>query len=623
MKLSPTLTAKLVATGIGLLLLALASISLTLWVTWNMQGGAAAVNEAGRMRMQTYRLALSLASGADPAQSRALARSFDESIALLETGDPSRPLFVPWSAQSRERFAAVLERWQVLREEWLAGPPPAALREQSAAFVALIDGFVAAIETHIARWTTLLQMFQLALVGLAVIAAVVMFYSGYLFVLQPLARLKRGLAALQAGELGTRVEAGSRDEFGELAAGFNDMAGTLQSLYGELEDKVRQKTHSLELKRERLAQLYEVSAFVAEAPTLDALAEGFARHARRIARAAGCAVRLCDKDGRRFLLVAHDGMPPDVAAAEACLDSGSCHCGDLTAQSPTRVIPVAVARRPSLGHCRRAGFAAVVSVPVRVHERLLCEVDLFYREPIELSTEDRELLEALASHLASALESLRAAALEREAAVAEERSLLARELHDSIAQSLLFMKIQAGLVRQAAQRSDNAAVERGIAELQTGVRDCYADVRELLLHFRIRTSEEDIEPALRATLQKFEHQTGLPAQLTVEGHGMPLPPDVQVQVLHILQEALSNVRKHAHARHVEVRASSVPHWHFEVHDDGAGFEPARPAADATHVGLRIMQERALRIGARVDVRSAPGAGCTVTLDLPPTGQAAR
>ncbi|GAB3650452.1 type IV pili methyl-accepting chemotaxis transducer N-terminal domain-containing protein [Ramlibacter alkalitolerans] len=622
MKLPPTLTARLVATGTGLLLLALVSISLTLWVTWNMQGGAAAVNEAGRMRMQTYRLALVLHTTGNGDEARALARGFEESLALLEGGDPSRPLFVPWSPPSRARFTAVRTRWQALRARWLDGTPDPDLVQESAGFVALVDGLVAAIEAQISRWTTVLQMFQLALVGLAITSAVLMFYSGYVFVLRPLAGLKKGLAAVQSGELRTRVEVDSGDEFGELAAGFNDMTRTLQSLYLDLEEKVREKTRRVEHERQRLADLYEVSAFVAEAPTLDALARGFAGHVRRIARADACAVRLRAEDPRRFVLVAHELLPDDLAAANACIESGACHCGEVTVQSQTRVIPIASAERPTLGYCVRAGFTTVVSVPVRIHERLLGEVNLFYRGPVDLSNEDRDLLDALASHFASALASQRAAALEREAAVAEERGLLARELHDSIAQALLFMKIQVGLLRQAAQRGDHAAAERGIAELETGVRDCYADVRELLLHFRTRTSEQDIEPALRTTLQKFEHQTGLPARLSMQGHGVPLAPDVQVQVLHILQEALSNVRKHARARHVELRVQPAPHWRFEVHDDGAGFDPQRPGADATRVGLRIMQERALRIGARVQVHSAPGAGCTLVLELPATGPAA-
>jgi two-component system, NarL family, nitrate/nitrite sensor histidine kinase NarX len=284
------------------------------------------------------------------------------------------------------------------------------------------------------------------------------------------------------------------------------------------------------------------------------------------------------------------------------------------------VIPILSAGAAAFDHCYRAGFGTVVSVPVRLHERRLAEVNLFFRAPTALADEDREVLEALASHLAGALEGLRAAAMEREAAVAQERGLLARELHDSIAQSLAFMKIQVQLLRQATQRRDPPAVERIVGELDAGVRESYADVRELLLHFRTRTSAEEIEPALRTTLRKFEHQTGLSTHLAMEGHGMPLAADVQVQVLHILQEALSNVRKHAGATHVDLRVRRAPCWRFEVSDDGAGFDPADPARGETHVGLRIMQERAQRIGARVQVRSMRGCGCTVTLELPAAGQ---
>lgn len=611
-----TLSAKLVATGTSLLLLALASISLTLWVTWELQGGAAAINEAGRMRMHTYRMAMSVATGGDPAELQSLARTFDDSLALLAAGDPSRPLFVPWSDASREGFAEVRQHWQALRTRWLAPVRPADPRADADAFVLRVDGFVAAIEAQIAYWTAVLHLFQLALVGLAIASAVVMFYAGYLFVLNPLARLQRGLAALQSGDLGTRVAADGRDEFGELAAGFNAMAQTLQSLYEGLEEKVRDKTRHLELKRQRLADLYAVSAFVTEATTLETLAQGFARHVRRIARADAVAVRWCDEAHHRYPMLAHDQLPDSLAAAEDCVHADACHCGAAAPGVASRVISLASADG-GFGHCRRAGFASLVTVPVRLHDKVLAEVNLFFRQPTELGEEDRDLLETLAGHLASAMEGLRAAAMEREAAVAAERSLLARELHDSIAQSLAFLKIQVQLLRQATQRGDPDAVQRIVGELDTGVRESYADVRELLLHFRTRTSQEDIEPALRTTLQKFEHQTGLVTRLAIEGHGVPLATDVQVQVLHILQEALSNVRKHAGAQHVELRVRSSPHWCFEVRDDGAGFEPADPTRGQTHVGLRIMQERAQRIGARVQLESRPGAGCTVRLELPP------
>jgi two-component system nitrate/nitrite sensor histidine kinase NarX len=113
-----TLAAKLYVSGITFLVLAMTSIGLTLWVTWNLEGGAAAVNEAGRMRMQTYRIAFELSNPGPVPETKALVRAFDDSLALLRSGDPSRPLFVPWSQTSRERFDAPLPR------RLAAMPPP-------------------------------------------------------------------------------------------------------------------------------------------------------------------------------------------------------------------------------------------------------------------------------------------------------------------------------------------------------------------------------------------------------------------------------------------------------------------------------------------------------------------
>ena len=97
---------------------------------------------------------------------------------------------------------------------------------------------------------------------------------------------------------------------------------------------------------------------------------------------------------------------------------------------------------------------------------------------------------------------------------------------------------------------------------------------------------------------------------------MPLSPDLQIQVLHIVQEALSNVRKHARASQVWLDVQQQPAWRFEVRDDGVGFRPGTDQLDETHVGLRIMSERAQRIGAELDVISTPGHGSSIVLTLP-------
>ena len=613
-----SLSAKLGVIGAALLAMAFASISLTLWVTWQLEGGAAAVNEAGRMRMQTWRLAQTL-ERADERQMSVLFAQFDRSIGVLRTGDPARPLFVSKDHASQEAFAVVQREWDALKAAWLKSPAPGADRaaQQADAFVSRIDTFVSAIEKHLSGLTAILNAVQFVMVALTIASAIALLYSAYLFIFNPLSRLQAGLSRVEKGDLAARVVPGADDEFGSLAKGFNRMAETLQGLYQNLEAKVQEKTERLESQRARLEALYESAAFVARADTLESLAQGIARQVRQVARADASAVRWSDESNRKYLLLASDCLPQSVIDEEHCIPTGDCLCGQSQAGATTRLIPIHLEGAPSrLAHCAREGFESVVGVPVRLHERLVGEINLFYRDARPLANEDRVLLETIASHLAGAIESLRAAALQRETAVAEERSFIARELHDSIAQSLAFLKIQLGLLRNDIRSADPARIEKTLAELDAGVHESLGDVRELLVHFRTRTNAEDIAPALKTTLQKFEHQTGLTTHLAIEGEGMPLPADVQVQVLHVVQEALSNVRKHARAREVWVEVQQSPQWRVEVRDDGCGFEANGPGPDETHVGLRIMRERAQNIGALVEVASVPGSGTCVVLKLP-------
>jgi two-component system, NarL family, nitrate/nitrite sensor histidine kinase NarX len=337
----------------------------------------------------------------------------------------------------------------------------------------------------------------------------------------------------------------------------------------------------------------------------------------QVAHADGVALRWSDENNQRYLLLASHGLPVDMAEREQCLAAGDCHCGMPQAAPGVRVIPIQALPQGSLAHCARADFETVVSLPIRLHERTMGEVNLFYNAQVSPSQAERSLLEALTAHLTAAMENLRLDSLAKEAAVSQERNLLARELHDSIAQSLAFLKIQVQLMRDALASGNAARIQAVLGEIDTGVRESYGDVRELLVHFRTRANAEHIEPALQTTLRKFEHQSGIKATLQMQGQGLPLTPDRQIQVLHILQEALSNVRKHARASHVWLDVQQQPRWRFEVRDDGVGFEAEDHGRGETHVGLRIMAERAERIGATLEVISTPGHGSSVVLELMP------
>jgi two-component system nitrate/nitrite sensor histidine kinase NarX len=156
-----------------------------------------------------------------------------------------------------------------------------------------------------------------------------------------------------------------------------------------------------------------------------------------------------------------------------------------------------------------------------------------------------------------------------------------------------------------------------VPQLRAGVQESYDDVRELLQNFRNRLVEEDLMTALAGTIDKFKAQTGIDAELKINGSSAPLPRQEQLQIVFIVQEALSNVRKHANAQNVTVGIEDDRDFRLTVQDDGDGFDAQTVAGKGEgHVGMNIMRERAERIHATLAITSAPGRGTLVSLDLP-------
>jgi two-component system nitrate/nitrite sensor histidine kinase NarX len=367
-----------------------------------------------------------------------------------------------------------------------------------------------------------------------------------------------------------------------------------------------------------LSTLYDVSTFLNTPSSTEELCRGFVRRLIRVFDAAAGSVRLVHPESGDVHMFVSEGLARDFVEEERCLKVGECLCGEAVrdATPMVRVFP-AQATEAALYRCQKRGFQTVSVFTIRVKKQLLGVFNLYFTRRHEFTHEERQMLETLGQHLGIAIENQRLLAREREMAVSEERNLLAQELHDSIAQSLAFLNLQAQMLEGALKRNDVGESLEGLALIREGIQESYDDVRELLVHFRTRVGQTDIEAAMRAAAEKFEGQTGITARLTVQGSGIPLSPEVQIQVLHIVQEALSNVRKHAGASRVDVELTYDDAYRFTVRDDGRGFDAddLRDRADA-HVGLKIMRERAHRIGGRLEVRSRPGGGTEVTLTLP-------
>ena len=320
-------------------------------------------------------------------------------------------------------------------------------------------------------------------------------------------------------------------------------------------------------------------------------------------------------------VVAQIGVPEELLQQSDCKHTSGCYCGrSLQAIQPITLHTDTDRVLQDNGeplHCAQAGFQGFAIFHVRTKQQDLGIYTLFFRRAHNLTQDEHKLLEALGSHLGVTINNLRLAARDRQLAVMEERSLMAQGLHDSIAQSLSFLNLQVQMLESALASGKQEQAQENLAFIRTGVQESYEDVRELLLNFRVRISKQELPDAVRSLLQRFEQQTRVAVHLEIGGNGLPLSPQEQLQVIFILQEALSNVRKHAQASHVDVRIRNDADLVMTVTDNGRGIDLAEmQSRQARHVGMSIMQERARRIHASIRIEHVPQGGTRVTLHLP-------
>ncbi|MCC6472919.1 MAG: type IV pili methyl-accepting chemotaxis transducer N-terminal domain-containing protein [Burkholderiales bacterium] len=635
------LSTKLVGVALSLLLVGFVAIGFTLLASWKLEGGAAAINDMGSERMRAYRIAFLLTETLhDPARSGtargALEReiqAFEGVLIALMRGDPARPLLLPRVPAIAAEADAVLAEWKnTIRpriEAALLAAEAAGGRERASAlhlgiepFVQRIDHLVRAIEQDNTRNAEYLRYMQFGLVLLAMTGTVALIYLMFLLVVRPVNRLQESMQRIANGELTTRLPVETNDEFGELARGFNRMASRLHELYNSLEERVAIKTRSLAEKNRDLHTLYEVSALLNEPGSTEQLCRGFLRKLIAVLEAQAGSVRLIDPRSRLLHMYVQEALPAAFAEQEQCLGMGECVCGDV-AQAGAYAVRTFASDAAIDTRCARAGYRTVAAFTVHFQGQSLGIFNLYYREPREIPAHERQLLETLGQDLGAAIEHLRLVSRDKELAISEERNLLAQDLHDSIAQSLAYLNLQAQMLEDSLGRRDIDEARATLAQIRVGVQESYDTVRELLVHFRTRVSQGDIEFAISDALERFHKHTGIRTSCEVSGSGVPLSAEQQVQVLHIVQEALSNVRKHSGATQVRLQMQRDRSYVFRVADNGRGFDAERAQDGAgRQVGLRIMRERAQRIGAQVRIDSRTGQGSEVTLTLPVTKEAA-
>lgn len=209
---------------------------------------------------------------------------------------------------------------------------------------------------------------------------------------------------------------------------------------------------------------------------------------------------------------------------------------------------------------------------------------------------------------------------QRALAMLEERARLGRELHDGQAQVLGYVKLRAQVARDLLAQGQTAEVDAYLANLIAVAQEAHADIREYLLGVKaVSAPTPAFFSALQQYLQRFSQNYGLRAELDVSPDlsRARLEPTVEVQLLRIIQETLTNVRKHARAVRVQISASvQAGQACFMIQDDGQGFDVGQLAGHEPTFGLRFMRERAEEMGGSLELHSAPGQGTRVIVRAP-------
>jgi signal transduction histidine kinase len=228
----------------------------------------------------------------------------------------------------------------------------------------------------------------------------------------------------------------------------------------------------------------------------------------------------------------------------------------------------------------------------------------------------------LAHHVVVAIENAQLFQQLRYLATLEERDRLAREMHDNLAQALGYLNVKASITDDLLSSGKIDQAQESLSEMKKVTKLVYTDVREAIFNLRTTTSFRiGLLPTLEEYLAEYQAHYGVDTRLVIEnGDARGFSPEVASQLLRIIQEALTNVRKHASARKVLIRYNQVDSQVcISIEDDGRGFDMgAAGEEERQHFGLQIMSERAESISGSLEIDSHPGQGTRVIIRAPLT-----
>jgi two-component system nitrate/nitrite sensor histidine kinase NarQ len=550
-----------------IVLLSIVTTTLAILTLASSLNDAEAVNVSGSMRMQSYRLSHDIQQQSPEFNAHIF--TFEESL-----HSPSMKALESWSvpADITNDYYEIISRWQELKQILISDHRHQYI-DLAADFVGKIDRFVYKLQQHSER--KLIGLAWVGSLGLGGILMISIYVVHFIRkeVVKPLKALLLASRRIQNRSFDVLLNSKSQNEMGILTNTFNHMAQDLGKLYRGLELAVDEKTRKLQSANNALQVLYDSSQQLT-------------------------ASRIGQENFKSILanMVKIDGISAiRLEAGDQSETPWYLEHGDM-----------------STSNSRNGESTHMDSLPLILDNKRLGELTWRYFHP----NYDRALLNSFAQMLARAIYFNVAQRQAEQILLMEERATIARELHDSLAQSLSYLKIQMSLLKRGLSEQrpmgDSLKVDNIIADIDKGLSDAYIQLRELLTTFRLTIKEGNFDQALAGMLQQLDDQSDIEIKLNSYFSTQLLDAHQQVHLLQLIREAVLNAIKHADATRIEVNCIDNKHsLVVEIIDDGRGF--CQQEAEINHYGLTIMRERAERLGGMLTLSSSPNQGCTVTL----------
>lgn len=333
------------------------------------------------------------------------------------------------------------------------------------------------------------------------------------------------------------------------------------------------------------------------------------------------AIRLFDEDKNVSQLVAQTGMTPEMVAELEWIPADRGFPGEiirtknLICTSDLETHPLVGGKSPI-----KAGVRSLASVPLIVGDDVIGSMELGMKTRHEWDLDQRRWLMLVGRTIALSVHQVRTNERLKGIAVLEERNRVAQEIHDGVAQLLGCIRLWAEEALLLAEENKATALNQKLTQIEGIAQEALSSLRDEMFALRsVPEQGRDLLPVFANFLNRIQKQWGIMVRLEVyrnqEGHQAVLTTAAETQLLRVVQEGLTNIRRHANAKNIVLRVEDNPkNYRVLIRDDGKGFDPRRVSTE--RLGLKIMQERAISVGGRVWVTSEPGVGTVVEIILP-------